>query len=451
MPAKLVILAPYYEVATKLWSPFLRGWVKNELEKRKVETVLLWGDDANRQKLWEAVKNPEIRGILGVGHGSETEIVGQNNETLLKVGDSIGPEWRKLCFAPVSCLVGQKLVPWLVEQGVPCGVGEETEYWFTAEDKPREGNDPEEDQLLKYYLRAEYTYWFRLAEGFTAGQAYQMMLDEYEKQAKLAQQVDPETAYWLRYDAKHRKFFGDGSFLLTPGVRTKVDATVTAVRDARGRKDDFFITGRVVAEDGSTPKGWVEVWVNDNGATVPLEEDGSFSWTTSMFWTRNEEKLYAVAVIYNGYKDDKVYLPSRFDTQVKVEPITVPTVLTITDARASRDGPIVFLDYRGRLYDYKGNPLPGKSVAVSFGDGELREEEVVTDDGGAFQGTLSKIAEPLQTKATVRAWFRGDDVYQGSSDTKVVSFPPNWEAVIPILAALLAGALVLALLLASIL
>jgi hypothetical protein len=444
--AKLVIVAPYYDIATYLWNPFLKGWVRRELERRGTGAILLWANDANRQKLFNAVKDPDARGVLGAMHGWEYGVIGQNNQVLLQVGDSIGPEWKKLCFAPVSCLVGRKLVPWLVEQGVPCGVGEVTEYWFTAEKLQHQGEDPEEDRLMKYYLRAEYTFWYRIAEGFTAGEAYRMMIKEYYRQSKLAEQVDEETAYYVRYDAENRKFFGDPRFRLIEGVETAIQYSVNARRDPVLKYDAITVSGKVVAKDGTTAKGKIRIAVNNKETDVELAQDGSFTVTLTFAWDKNEEKTYEVELIYWGHREGG-YLPKYEETQVKVEPTLVPTKIEITDILTERSGPVVTLRVFGRLVDDAEYPVPDREVEVAVGNGEVRKAYARTNKYGEFEAKIEKSFPPLQTKAVVIARFSGDDVYQRSEASKVAEFPPNWEVVWTILGAIAIVAAAVALLL----
>lgn len=447
---KLVIVAPYYEEVTQLWNPFLKGWVKSELEKRGAQVILLWADDANKEKLFEAVKDPDVHGVLGAAHGWERGIVGQYNQVLIQVGDQIGPEWKKICLNMVSCLVAQELIPWLVEQGVPSAVGEVTEYAFTSDGSPRDGNDPEEDQLLKYYLRAEYTFWFRMAEGYTAGQAYKQMLEEYEIQAREAEKVDEETAYWLRYDASNRKFFGDPNFVLpVPGVKTQIQLNITTIRDPRKRKDNITVAGKVVALDGSVPKGSVEIWVNDLGTVVNLDDQGGFTYTFTINWLKNEETLYHISVNYPGWSNNVRYLPTYIDTEVSVKPVTLPTKLTIEDIETKRDGPLVYFNIKGKLVDKDGVPVPGQKINVYVGNGELYETDAETNENGEFNVSIEKSYPVLQTKATVVARFSGDDVYQSSEDIETANFPPNWDVIKTLLAAVAMVATVIAIILAS--
>jgi protocatechuate 3,4-dioxygenase beta subunit len=431
---KVVIVAPYYEIVTSLWNPFLKGWVKNELEKRGIGTILLWENDANRQKLFQSVTDADVKGVLGAAHGWESGIVGQYNQVLIQVGDKIESEWRKICFNMVSCLVAQKFIPWLVEQGVPCAIGEITEYIFTSDGNPRNGNDPEEDKLLKFYLYSEYTFWFAMAQGFTAEEAYKLMIKEYYKQSKLAENVDEETAYYVKYDAQNRKFFGDGKFRLIEGIETLIQYNVITQRNAQDRFDSIIISGKVISQSG-VPTGKIYIEVNDKNKEVSLNNDGSFIATFTFDWDKNVEKTYQITLIYEGDLQNK-FLPKLEETEVKIEPIYIPTKIEITDIKTSRDASIVTLNIKGKLTDVKGNPIPNKTVEIYVGDGELYEEITKTDDKGVFSVTIEKSYPVLQTKATVIARFTGNDIYQYSDTSKIVSFPPNWEVLRTIVGAI---------------
>ena len=317
-------------------------------------------------------------------------------------------------------------MPWLVKQGVQCTVGEITEYIFTAEKVQEKGDDPEEDQLLKYYMYAEYVFWYRLAEGFTAGEAYRMMIREYYRQAKLAESVDDETAYYVRYDANNRKLFGDQNWRMISGTETRMLYTTVVTRDVKNKQDTITISGSVVAKDGTIPSGKVKVIVNDQEQEVAIRQDGSFTTVFTFSIDKNEETTYNIEVIYEGYLTHG-YLPKYDETQITIEPTTIPTKIEIENIQAERSGPVVAVSVFGKLTDKVGNPIANKDVEVFVGDGELYTGYDTTDKDGKFRVTISKSFPILQTKAVVIARFDGDDVYQYSEDSRIVEFPPNWE------------------------
>jgi len=435
---KLVICAPYYEEATFLWSPFLKGWVAKELRRRCVEPVVLWGNDCVPDKFAAAMSDPDVRGVLGVGHGSEDEFTGQGYSTLVKVRMVVPDAWKDDCFAPVSCLVGKRLLPYLIDQGVPCGLGEVTEYWFTAAGTPGDGSDPELDPLLKYFLYAEYTFWYRLCEGKTAGEAYSEMIEEYKRQAEEAKKVDVTTWWCLTVDWKNRKFFGDEEWRL-PAVPNRV-ATTVEVRAVGERvpvekKDRIEVSGRVTAEDGTVPKGWIRVQVDGKSDTVPLDEEGRFKAALYMPWEHNIDITYTVRVEYEGWTDEKCYLPSSALLTVAVRSTRSPTTTKITKLEARRENDNVYLTIEGEVRGADGEPIAGGEVEIWITDTYPSRRYVKTDEDGRFKLETTVLVDWLETLLTIEACFRGDELRMPSCDERQVKFPPNWKTLL-----LIAGA-----------
>jgi len=451
MPVKLVIVAPYFEQATFLWSPYLRGWVADNLRARCVEPVLLWGNDAVPDKFAQALKDPDVKGVLGAGHGSPDEFTGQGYAVLVRTGMQVPQEWKDDVFAPVSCLVGQRLVPYLVQQGVPVGVGEVTEYWFTAMGTG-DGSDPEQDLLLKFYFYAEYTFWFKLAEGATAGEAYDAAIEEYKRQADLAKQVDPLTWWCLQVDWQNRKFFGDRGYRLppTPGrILTKTEVSASGERKPTEKKDVVTVTGRVAAEDGSVPKGWVRVKVSrwpdptDKSDVVPLDTEGRFSITFTFGWDANIDYTYTVTAWYGGWVDEKCYVPSSAKTTVTVRSGRAPTTTKLTKVTAARIDDKVTVEYEGAVTDKEGKPVAGGEVEVWLTDDYPAKQYARTDENGVFRGRVETYAGWFETSLSLQACYRGDELRMPSCDAKPVKIPPNWKAVGGIAGAVLAAILLL--------
>jgi hypothetical protein len=353
---------------------------------------------------------------------------GQNYDPILKVGDQVTDDIKRQCIAPTSCLVGKELMPWLVQHGVQCTVGEVTEYIFTAEKTQEQGNDPEEDRLLKYYMYAEYTFWYRLAEGFTAGEAYRMMIREYYRQAKLAESIDEETAFYVKYDADNRKFFGDQDWRMISGTETSILYKAVGMRDPKNRQDTVTVSGSVGAKDGTTPSGKVKVIVNDQEQEVTIGQDGSFTTVFTFSWDKNIEMTYGIQIIYEGDLAHG-YLPKYDETEITVEPTTVPTKIEIENIQAERSGSVVAISIVGRLTDKDGNPVANRDIEVLVGNGELYTGYDTTGKDGTFKVTVSKSFPILQTKAIVIARFDGDDVYGYSEASTIAEFPPNWDVI----------------------
>ena len=450
MPVKLVVCAPYFDTATFLWSPFLKGWVARELKKRCVEPVVLWGNDCVPNKFAAAMTDPETKGVLGVGHGSENEFTGQGYAVLVHSKMTVPDAWKDDVFAPVSCLVGVRLVPTLVQQGVPVGIGETKEYWFTAMGTVTDGLDPEEDLLLKYFLYAEYTFWYRLCEGASAGEAYDAMIEEYKRQAEEAKKVDSTTWWCLQVDWQNRKFYGDRGYRLPPAperVLTKTTVTAIAERQPTRKQDVIQIAGRVEAEDGSTPKGWVKVKVDGREETVLLDATGSFSTSISIGWEHNIDATYMVAASYEGWRDEKCYVPSAATVTVTVKSTRSPTSTKITKIEAKREDDTVHLTIEGEVKDVDDKPVVGGEVEILVWDDFPAREYVKTDENGRFSVKMAALAGWLETLFSVHACYKGDDLRMPSCDKKYVKFPPNWKVILTVLGA---AAIIIALILLAI-
>jgi len=210
---KALILAPRFDVATASWHPWLIQYLAPQLQARGVDAVILEKNDVVREKVWEVLsRDQEIKIILGVGHGSETTFTGQNLNEIF-VACRYPPELiASRNFAPVSCLVGRKLLPDMVQKGLGAGLGETVEYVFYIQPFV----DPLSDWVLALFTKSEFTYALRLAEGYRSAEAHAEMIRAYYNAARRVEDKDPEIAYALEYDADNRVHFGDPNWQLVP-------------------------------------------------------------------------------------------------------------------------------------------------------------------------------------------------------------------------------------------
>jgi hypothetical protein len=190
-----------------------------------------------------------------------------------------------------------------------------------------------------------------------------------------------------------------------------------------------------VAKDGTIPSGKVKVVVNDQEQEVDVKQDGTFTAVFTFSWEKNVETTYDVQIIYEGDLAHG-YLPKYDETQITIEPTTIPTKITIDGVQTERSGSVVAVSVEGRLVDKDGKPIANREVEVLLGDGELYTGYDMTGKDGRFRVTISKSFPILQTKAVVIARFDGDDVYSASEDAKIAEFPPNWDAIKVILGAI---------------
>jgi len=211
MVKKIVCEFPNFENATKAWSRTAKCYTSNW--PQDFFPVILEGENCYATDVWRALQDPDCVGISGlsVGHGNSCITTVQNYDEDFWCGSENNALLKNKYFNKVSCLVGKGLLPDMVKYGLGCGCGEVTEYWIYT----NWAQDPCKD-VIRYFVIANFAFDLALMNGATGGEAYQIMLNEYENQAKIVEPIDPDMADTIRYDAKNRKFFGDPNWRIQP-------------------------------------------------------------------------------------------------------------------------------------------------------------------------------------------------------------------------------------------
>jgi len=212
---KVLICAPdgWGDPATDYWCPYEAIWFARLVRERGAEPLVLRRSDCVKEAYDRAVSECDV--VTGVGHGSETTFTGYRLAILeqcpVPAGKYDGRGWF-----PVSCLVGVKLAPEIVEKSASAAaIGEVTLYWFWVDPRaPHRGEDPErEDPYLASFLIPEKDFRLAVLEGRTLRESHEVMLASYEEQArKWEQRGFREIADTLRYDAANRRRFGDDNW-----------------------------------------------------------------------------------------------------------------------------------------------------------------------------------------------------------------------------------------------
>ena len=200
---KLLFSLPSFEPATTWWTDCAKNVVPQYLQGKPVDVELLIGNQAWPDAIHERMQKDEYKALGGVGHGSNDKFTAQNYSIVYWTANrDYLRELRNKVFAPVSCLVGNALLPAMVEEGLGCGQGEITEYYVM-------------DSGILSFVRSDTVFWVRLALGDKAKDAFDISLATYEEEAKAAEQKgNVILARLLRYNAANRKFFGDPNWRL---------------------------------------------------------------------------------------------------------------------------------------------------------------------------------------------------------------------------------------------
>ncbi|MEM3906331.1 MAG: hypothetical protein QXZ17_05620 [Nitrososphaerota archaeon] len=199
---------PDFDLATQLWSYNVKPYIRKTFEGTPVNYILLEGNAATGSNVHRTVRKIEnnVKAVAGVGHGYDHIFTGQSHNVIYITSDpdTIELDFKQAeVFAPVSCLVGKLLCPFVTQKGAKSAMGEVTEYYITS--------------AAQAFIEAEMTFWYHLARGKTAKEAYDLMLDAYERKAKELESVDAVSAKYLRFNAQNRKLFGDPNYKLVKG------------------------------------------------------------------------------------------------------------------------------------------------------------------------------------------------------------------------------------------
>ncbi|MEM2186017.1 MAG: carboxypeptidase-like regulatory domain-containing protein [Thermofilaceae archaeon] len=436
-----VVSAPYYEIVTYLWCPYYRIWWKRELESYGTGYTLLFADEAQKSFVAEAMSKPDSKVLIGAGHGARCIFTGQYSRNIYVCGETF-EELKGKCFAPVSCHVGEALLPDMISKGVACGIGERDPYYFVVSDEnPKKGEDPRrEDPLMACFIEAEAFYSRWLAAGRTAREAYDAMQLAYALMAEYVTYAlkDYETAYYIRLDARNRLFFGDGEWRMRPKeevVDTTIGIEAEGERDLDTKVDRVTVTVQITAANNTKPTGRADVLIvtqeQDYGRLETVEvKDGTFTVTFEIPLRVLTDTVYRIAVIYYGGKQDEyIYTPQIAGKAIVVKQKAKKTTVTIEKAECERKDETVMISradftVTGTVTDEDGKPVPSGTVEAVLEGGV--KVSGTTDENGRFTVKGFFYPEPLETKRSGSIVFRGDWIrYAGSSADFTLKYPPN--------------------------
>jgi hypothetical protein len=247
MTFDVLILAPDFEIATHLWYPWLTEVLGPKLINLGIPTTYLLKDMVTQDYVFQTIQRENPKLIAGVGHGNVDVYTGHLYNVIWQV--SSYPDWtvQNRNFCPVSCLVGQKLLPDMVRKGLGAGLGEDIEYAFWYSN----ANDPLHDPILALFTNSEFVYEIQLAMGDTSEIAYEKMKKAYYDAAK---NTYPHIADTLISDADHRLLFGNPDWKLKevppspPPPSPKQKITLDGYLNVFGYKFPIHLEGEAIQE-----------------------------------------------------------------------------------------------------------------------------------------------------------------------------------------------------------
>jgi len=285
----VVVIRPCYELAT------MYGWFwTNELYTKHAlklgyDVIDLAIKNATQAKLIESLnKDPVL--IAGVAHGNKDIIVGQDHTLLFKVGD---PNTEKIVKGRhvwmLSCLAGQRLLPWMVEKGAITTMGYKEEFIFCLNTYP--------NNIAKPFFDSHFTGLQKFLEGKTAKEAFEAALakfDEYLNDPNVPEKIKP----YLLHDRNCAVLFGDPNAKIGSGGGDMVKTAHVVVYLEKITEETGRIIFEVLEKDTKKP-------VKDAKVTLTWDNNSKATYTNEngiAIFENMEIREYDYKVEKSGYK-----------------------------------------------------------------------------------------------------------------------------------------------------
>lgn len=199
--AKVVMTCPDFDIATKSCSPYFTKYVAEAAGAEGWTVVLLYGGDAVKSKFEAACLDPDVVMITGIGHGSETVFTGQNQEILLERCSYDVNIVKGKDVTHLSCSTGAPdgLLEDAVAKGARGAQGYSDVYYFFRNTRIE---DPLQDPMCDSFIGSDVLRHIGRIQGKSFEDATGDARTRYEEKARYWDQVDPEVAELLRYDAR---------------------------------------------------------------------------------------------------------------------------------------------------------------------------------------------------------------------------------------------------------
>lgn len=210
-----LITRPDYDLATR----YLSSWSEEIIAfaKKKIKSVIdLKGKKVTKKELMGRLSKLNPSFVVLNGHGDESSIAGQDDETLIEVGDNEDILHSRMTYA-VSCRCGKSLGPKIAAAGKSTFIGYDDDFVFTSDRKYL--SRPLEDKRAKPFMEASNHVPISLLKGHKASDASKRSKAMFEENYKklLSSNTDPnalQDARFLWWDMTHQVCLGDGEATL---------------------------------------------------------------------------------------------------------------------------------------------------------------------------------------------------------------------------------------------
>lgn len=207
----LLITRPDYEPATK----YLSCWSEKIItvaEVKGIKVIDLLGDKAKKSELTGRITKLNPRLMVLNGHGDQISIAGQDDETLISIGENEHLLHSRITYA-VSCRSGKGLGRKAVEKRDTAFIGYDDDFVFTSDRKCL--SRPLTDKRAKPFMEASNQVALALLKGHKVRRASERSKQMFEESYKklLSSATDPnalQDARFLWWNKNHQVCLGDG-------------------------------------------------------------------------------------------------------------------------------------------------------------------------------------------------------------------------------------------------
>lgn len=170
-----MIVLPIFDLPTQSSSGFIIRYILPRTLPPQLVAFL-----ARRRPFELFAQNGDF--LLGVGHGDEDTYTGQNESVILDAGKYNPKEVNGKVVKLLSCLTAQQLGPDIIANGAACYMGYKDDYvWVMDADL---ASTPWSDKMAAESLMPVIDGLNALLDGATCGEAFQIELDGYSRNAE---------------------------------------------------------------------------------------------------------------------------------------------------------------------------------------------------------------------------------------------------------------------------
>jgi hypothetical protein len=243
MSLNIVELESNYEEATFYGYNFrVKKYVYPYFLQKNLNVLILFENDATREKFAPYCLLPDVEYISAFGHGNVNLITGQDHDILWKVGSYDPKEAKDKIIHLMSCLTAEKLGQDLVDKGARAYFGYHEEFTFLHSSSVQ---DPLQDPYADVFFQCDSQVDRLIADGMPAAKVYSNTQELYSQKIDAFLATESDVAKCLLHDLNCFKFYGDPDACLPNNniQELELNNPVTGSLDKSGDSRYFILKG----------------------------------------------------------------------------------------------------------------------------------------------------------------------------------------------------------------